>query len=331
MTKASDNDFPSVLLTEQSSAPTSPAAGKQRAYIRTSDHALVTVNSSGTVTPVGTAASGSITASGYTQSTAKLLGRSTASTGAIEEITVGSGLTLSAGSLTASGGGGSDVVQVASGAGSVTIPGILVPDRVPASPNAKDDEFDALSGWTTLGTLDTSNVTDYKSHYHIKRASSAANVDGIYKAGPSVPYTVTAKIDATNIDSSSAGHRSLGILLADTTPTALLTIDYNFAGGNFSISARKWTNRTSFSSSLSDVTGWTSSAQAVTPMPLYIRALVTSSTSVTVSYSLDGYIFHTTATVNPGITFVNVGVCVSDPTDSGGNTVEGILDWIRFV
>jgi hypothetical protein len=51
--KASDNDYPSILLTEQSSAPTSPASGKQRAYIRTSDHTLVTVNSSGTVAAVG--------------------------------------------------------------------------------------------------------------------------------------------------------------------------------------------------------------------------------------------------------------------------------------
>ncbi len=53
MTKASDNDYPSLLLTEQSSAPTSPAASHQRMYIRTSDHALVTVNSSGTVAAVG--------------------------------------------------------------------------------------------------------------------------------------------------------------------------------------------------------------------------------------------------------------------------------------
>jgi hypothetical protein len=52
------------------------------------------------------ASSGSTTASGLTMSTAKMLGRSTASTGAIEEITVGSGLTLSAGTLSASGSGG---------------------------------------------------------------------------------------------------------------------------------------------------------------------------------------------------------------------------------
>ena len=45
-------------------------------------------------------------ANGLTMSTAKLLGRTTASTGAAEEITIGSGLTLSAGTLTATGSGG---------------------------------------------------------------------------------------------------------------------------------------------------------------------------------------------------------------------------------
>jgi hypothetical protein len=102
---ASDNAFPSFLVTE-GTAPSSPAAGKQRLFIDSSDHLLKYKNSSGTVTAVAAAASGSITASGYTQSTAKLLGRSTASTGAIEEITVGTNLTLSAGTLSASGGSG---------------------------------------------------------------------------------------------------------------------------------------------------------------------------------------------------------------------------------
>lgn len=46
---------------------------------------------------------GAATSSGLTMATARLLGRSTASTGAIEEITVGTGLSLSAGTLTATG------------------------------------------------------------------------------------------------------------------------------------------------------------------------------------------------------------------------------------
>ena len=48
-----------------------------------------------------------VTAIAAQMSTNKLLGRSTASAGAIEEITIGSGLLLSGGTLTATGGGGS--------------------------------------------------------------------------------------------------------------------------------------------------------------------------------------------------------------------------------
>jgi hypothetical protein len=54
------------------------------------------------------AASGAIGSSGLTMASARLLGRTTASTGAPEEITVGSGLSLSAGTLTATGGGGGE-------------------------------------------------------------------------------------------------------------------------------------------------------------------------------------------------------------------------------
>lgn len=50
------------------------------------------------------ASGGAIGSSGLTMSTARLLGRSTASTGAVEQITVGSGLTLSGGNLTSTAG-----------------------------------------------------------------------------------------------------------------------------------------------------------------------------------------------------------------------------------
>lgn len=60
---------------------------------------------------VASAPSGALTSSGYTMSTARLIGRTTASTGAPEEISVGAGLTLSGGSLSASGGTGVTVVR----------------------------------------------------------------------------------------------------------------------------------------------------------------------------------------------------------------------------
>lgn len=59
-----------------------------------------------------------IASSGHTMTSARLLGRTTASTGAIEEITVGSGLSLSAGSLTATGGSSAPIANGTSNPGS---------------------------------------------------------------------------------------------------------------------------------------------------------------------------------------------------------------------
>ncbi len=47
MTKASDNAFPSLLITE-GTEPSAPAAGKQRLYIDSTTHKLKATNSSGT-------------------------------------------------------------------------------------------------------------------------------------------------------------------------------------------------------------------------------------------------------------------------------------------
>lgn len=56
----SNNPFPSVLVNEQGSTPTSPAVGYQRLFIRSSDHHACRVNSSGTVTDIesGTSSGG---------------------------------------------------------------------------------------------------------------------------------------------------------------------------------------------------------------------------------------------------------------------------------
>lgn len=55
---------------------------------------------SGARTNLSAAGSGAVGSSSITMTSARILGRTTASTGAIEEITVGSGLSLSAGTLT---------------------------------------------------------------------------------------------------------------------------------------------------------------------------------------------------------------------------------------
>lgn len=70
------------------------ATGADTAYCLKSNN-LSDVTAATARTNLGAAASGAVTSSGLTQSTGKLLGRTTASTGAIEEIGAGSALALS--------------------------------------------------------------------------------------------------------------------------------------------------------------------------------------------------------------------------------------------
>jgi hypothetical protein len=60
MPKASDNAYPSLLITE-GTVPASPASGKQRLYIDSTTHGYKTVNSSGTASDVGAGGGGAMT------------------------------------------------------------------------------------------------------------------------------------------------------------------------------------------------------------------------------------------------------------------------------
>lgn len=99
------NNLSPYLTIVEATEPSAPAAGQQRLYIDSTTHLLKATNSSGTDRTIEGVPAGAITTSGLTQATARLLGRTTASTGAVEEITVGSGLSLAAGALTATAGG----------------------------------------------------------------------------------------------------------------------------------------------------------------------------------------------------------------------------------
>jgi hypothetical protein len=76
------------------------------------------------VTGGSLAGAGPITTSGLTQNTSRLLGRTTAGTGAVEEITVGAGLSLSGGTLSSTDAGGTVTsVAVSGGATGLTVSG----------------------------------------------------------------------------------------------------------------------------------------------------------------------------------------------------------------
>ena len=105
------------------------AAGSSADFSR-ADH----VHAMPSAADVGAAASGSITSSGLTQATARILGRTTASTGAVEEITIGSGLSMSAGELSATGSGvtavGTTLADILSVSGSDLVADDLAADKL---------------------------------------------------------------------------------------------------------------------------------------------------------------------------------------------------------
>jgi hypothetical protein len=117
-----------------------------------------------TASDIGAAASGSITTSGLTQATARILGRTSSSTGAVEEIQIGSGLSLSAGELSATSTGGVTAV----GASTADVLSVSGSDLVADDPNADrivfwDDSegklryLEAGSGLTISGTTMTAS------------------------------------------------------------------------------------------------------------------------------------------------------------------------------
>ncbi len=122
-------------------------------------------------TAISAAASGDVTSSGLTQATARILGRTTASTGAVEEIQIGSGLSLSAGELSATGSG-----VTAVGASTADVLSVSGSDLVADDPNA-----DRIIFWD-----------DSESKLRYLEAGSGLSISG-------TTMTVTATGGATNL------------------------------------------------------------------------------------------------------------------------------------
>lgn len=224
-------------------------------------------------------------------------------------------------SATGSGGGGGGGVSYYP-PGSADVP--------PVSPNAKDDEFDGTSPVTWTATPTAAALwavdTDRVSHLHLQATSAqGSNAVGKVQATPSTPFTITTKLAGHNIRTNFS---FAGLLLAPsgtlTSSSLMVYFGPQFNSGSSNLAVRRGSNNLggtgSFSETVAPV-GW----QAL--MPPYLRAVVSSATSVDFLASFDGFAWATIQSgFNPGFTPGVMGLCASY---NGGGTVDAYFDFFR--
>jgi hypothetical protein len=90
----------------------------------------------------------------------------------------------------------------------------------------------------------------------------------------------------------------------------------------FDVAAEKWTDYNTFSGNIA------TSSMSV-QMPVYLRIVATSTSNIAYYFSRGGLVWVLlSAAYNPGITLVNVGVCVGPQNASFAG--EAFFDWVRF-
>lgn len=131
-------------------------------------------------------------------STNKLIGRSTAGTGVMEEITIGTGLSLSAGTLSTTGGGTGDVVGPSSSVDNAIVrfdgtTGKLIQDYSSNAPTITDSGAPTFLGRLTLG--DSSGTVD---PYILYKDTTDKYGEFIFKADGTSNWSVGATPNSYN-------------------------------------------------------------------------------------------------------------------------------------
>jgi hypothetical protein len=205
---------------------------------------------------------------------------------------------------------------------------------VSPNPTADDDEFKAtdtsapMTGWTTLGTVTAQDTNStVLSHLYLKRAAlSTLAIDGIYKAIPSIPFTVTAKLTA---HTARADFGRVGIFYAEATPGQMETLAVVRSSGDEAGNVLDMASPTSLTGTVTSTKISTSNLSDRSGRDTYFRFVIASATDVSYLVSYDGLLwFALVSNRNPGFTIGSVGLFVSPFNAS--NDVEALFDWIRF-
>ena len=158
---------------------------------------------------------GVITGSGLTMSTARLLGRTTASAGAVEEISIGSGLSLASGILSATGSGGA-VVKIVSAIKTDTA---SVTGTTPATVfSASITPASASNRIAIVAMLSVGQATNNAAYIDILRGSTAilqGDTAGSRRRVTTTGYT------------NQAGQFQSAALVADDLPGVTTSTTYN--------------------------------------------------------------------------------------------------------
>lgn len=192
LTRATDADAPAELVNATVKVSEGTVAADQEWQCTT--NGTITVGSTALVWASG----GPITTSGYTMNTGKLLGRTTASTGAIEEITPGAGLAYSGGVLAITGGSG--------GVGMSFVASATVGGAAATTLTVSGLDLNADGRWFVMLTLKNATTSASNISLYYNSDTTAANYDRQSLTANSTSITGTRGNDAVvgALDSNAA-------------------------------------------------------------------------------------------------------------------------------
>lgn len=227
------------------------------------------------------------------------------------------------------------------GSGSSTSIGYYDPMAAPSSPNARDDEFSALSGWTTWNAGSLAGFTATASSSQLKLTTTSQNsganiLAGIFKACPTgADWSAWTKVCVTgNPSSGLVAPYGGGLILAtadiDSNPSTADVYTLNFytrLNGNTSILyGQTWTAYNAVSGSplaldLGD-----------TPTSIWLRVRwANASTTLSFDLSTDGVGWRQAySTASPFLTPARIGFNVIAAMSASDPSPVVSADFLRF-